>query len=149
MVYTRKWKKQQRRPFIQLNESLSDFVIVGNANVFVVGNGVLLESQASGHYINPERSVDVEIKACQNQITGNIIDEKYRKAVDNAVKTLKTCLHDAILTAMHNVVNSPSELTMRLITESSEHGTNSVLQNQDRRDSSGNRENTPLKSAFS
>ena len=38
---------------------------------------------------------------------------------------------------------------MKSITSSSGHGTNSALENQHRRDSFGNTENTPLKSAFS
>ena len=58
-------------------------------------------------------------------------------------------MHDAILTAMDNVVTPPVELAVRSITASSGHGTNSALQNQDRRDSIGNTENIPLKSAFS
>ena len=80
MVHKRKWKNQQKRQFIQLNEALNDFVIGSNANVFVVGKEAL-ESQADGHYNNPERSVDGKITACQNQIIGDNIDDKIRKAV--------------------------------------------------------------------
>ena len=64
MVYARKWKNKRKRQLIQLSEILSDFIIGGNANVFVVGKEDLLESQAGGHYNNPDRSADVELSAC-------------------------------------------------------------------------------------
>ena len=86
MVYTRKWKNQQKKQFIQLNETLNDFVIGSNANAFVVGKDAL-DYQADGYYFDPERSFDGEIRACQNQIIGKNIDDKIRIAVDNAVKT--------------------------------------------------------------
>ena len=63
MVYTRKWKNKQKTQLPQLSENLSDFIIDGNANVFVVGTEALLESQAGGLYINADRSVDVELSA--------------------------------------------------------------------------------------
>ena len=107
-----------------------------------------MKSQADGHYNNPERNVDGEISACQNQIIGINIDDKIRRAFDNAVKTVENRMHDAILTALDNVVTPPGELDVRSITGSSGHGTNSALQNQDRRNSIGNTENTPRKSAF-
>ena len=62
------------------NFDLNDFVIDGNANPFVIGNAAL-ESQAGGLYNNPETSVDGKISGCQNQIIGNFIDNKTRKAV--------------------------------------------------------------------
>ena len=49
LVYTRKMKNQQKKQFIQKNETLNDFVIGGNANVFLVVFEVL-ELQAQSHY---------------------------------------------------------------------------------------------------
>ena len=58
-------------------------------------------------------------------------------------------MHDAFLTAKDNVVTPPVELTERSITGLSGNGTNSAVQNRDRRNSIGNTDYTPLKSAFS
>ena len=58
-------------------------------------------------------------------------------------------MHDTILTAMDNVVIARVEMAMRSITGSSRHGPNSVVQNSDRGDFTGNTENTPLMSASS
>ena len=49
MVYTRKLKNQQKKQFIQLNETLNAFVIGGKANVFLVVFEVL-EFQAHGYF---------------------------------------------------------------------------------------------------
>ena len=62
---------------------------------------------------------------------------------------LKNRMHDAILTAMDNVVIPRVEMAVRSITGSSGHGTNSVVQNPDKKDFIGNTENIPLKSASS
>ena len=64
MVYARKWKNKPKSHWIHLSETLRDFIIAGNANVYVVGKENLLESQADGHYNNPDRSDDNEISAC-------------------------------------------------------------------------------------
>ena len=69
--------------------------------------------------------------------------------VDNVVLTVKNGLHDAILTAMDKVVIPRVEMVVRSITGSSGHGPNSVVQNPDRGDFTGNSENTPLMSASS
>ena len=81
MVYTHKWKNQQKRQFIHLNENLNDFVIGGNANIVLVGDEAM-ESQADGHYNYPDRnvrSVAGKITACQNQVEGNKIEARIRK----------------------------------------------------------------------
>ena len=137
MVYTRKWKNQQKRQFIQLNDILNDFVIGSDANVFVVGKDAL-EHQADRYYNNPERSFDGEISACQNQIIGKNLDNKIGKRVRNAVRTVKNRMHGSFSTA---TVTSRVELAVRSITGSSGHGTSSAVQNSDRRNSIGNTEN--------
>ena len=55
----------------------------------------------------------------------------------------------AILTAMDKVVIPRVELAVRSITESSGRRPSNVVQNPDRRDFTGNSENTPLMSASS
>ena len=58
-------------------------------------------------------------------------------------------MHDAILTAMNDVVTPRVEMAARLITGSSGNGPNSIVQNSDRKDFTGDAENTPLSSASS
>ena len=106
MVYTNKWKEQQKRPFIHFNENLNDFVIGGNANIVLVENEAL-EYQAGGHYNYPDRnvrSVAAKITACPNQVEGNKIEARIRKRARYAVKTVKNRLHDAFSAAMDNVL---------------------------------------------
>ena len=58
-------------------------------------------------------------------------------------------MHDAILTAIGNVIIPRVEMAVKLITGSTEHGTNSEVQNPDQRNFLGNIRNTPLMSASS
>ena len=61
----------------------------------------------------------------------------------------KNRVHGAILTSMDNVVTHRVEMAVRFITGLSGRGTNSVVENLDHWDFSGNMENTPLKTASS
>ena len=79
----------------------------------------------------------------------NNIDDKIRKAVDNAARTVENRVRDAILSAMDNVVIPRGEMAVRTITGSTGHGLNSTIQNPDRRDFVGNRVSTLFKSASS
>ena len=62
------------------------------------------------------KRVHVKIKSLKT-----ILTKKYerRLAVDSAVMTVENRMHDAILTAMDNVVISRVNLALRSITESS------------------------------
>ena len=72
-----------------------------------------------------------ENSVCEDQINEKYFEEKIRKAVDNAVMTVENRTHDAILTALDNVVIPRFETAMRSITESSRRGRSSVVQNPD------------------
>ena len=148
MVSTRKRRNQQKKQLSQLNETLNDFAIDSNTNVGVTENETLV-SQTDSRYSNPERSVDGEISACPNQVKVNNSGNKIGKAVDNAVKIVENRMHDAILTAMENVVIPRVEMALRSITGSSGQRSDSLVQNPDRRDFIRNTANTPLKSASS
>ena len=65
---------------------------------------------------------------------------KVRSEVDNAVKAVENRIYDAILTAMDNVKTATVEMAVRSITELSGRGPNSVVQNPDQSDFSGNME---------
>ena len=106
-----------------------------------------LASQIVGCYNSPERSVDGEINACQNQVIGEFFAKQIKKAVDNTVKTVESRRQDAVLTAFDNVVFSRVEMAVRSNTGSSGHGPNSVVHNPDKRDFIGNEQKTLLKSA--
>ena len=78
----------------------------------------------------------------------NFFDDTIRKSVDNAFKTIKSCMDDAILTAIDNVVIPRVKIAVRSITGSSRHGPNNTIQNPERRNFTGIRENTLLMSTF-
>ena len=84
---------------IQLNETLNNFVIGSNTNVGATENETI-EYQTDGRNNNREGIIDGEISACQSQVIGKNVDDKFIKVVDSAVQTVKNCMQDAILTAM-------------------------------------------------
>ena len=144
----RKTRNQQTKHPSQLSETLNEFVIGSNENVGAIGNQTL-GPQTDGHHKDPEKIVDGEISACQNQVTGKNVDDKIIKAVDNAVMSFKNPMHDALLTTMDNVVILRVEMAVRSITRSSRHGPNRADQNRGRRDFTENTENSPPMSASS
>ena len=73
----------------------------------------------------------------------NFFDDKNRKTVEKAVKTIEKSMHDAILTAMDNLVSPRVEMALSSLA----HGTTSTDRNPDRKDFMGNTEDTPLGSA--
>ena len=85
-----------------------------------------------------------EKSARQNQVMENNIDDQITRAVSSAVMTVENHMHDAILTAINNVVIPRVERAVKSITGSTGHGTNSELQNPDRRSFLGNIRITPL-----
>ena len=102
------------------------------------------EQQTNGHSINFER---VNESARRNQVKENKNDNQITRAVSNVVMTVENCMHYAILTAVDNVVFPRAEMAVKLITGSTGHGTNSEVENPDRRVFLGNFRNTPLMSA--
>ena len=145
---TRKKKNQHKRQLIQFNETLNDFVI-GNKTIAGAIANETSELQTYGWSISFERIIDGENSPCQNQVFEKIVDDNFRKAVNNAVVTVKHRMHDAILTAMDNEVFQRVEKAVRLITGSSGQRPSSLVQNPDWRDFTGNTENVPLMSAAS
>ena len=69
--------------------------------------------------------------------------------VDRVVAVVENWIHDAILTAMDNVVIPRVEMALRSIAASSGRWPNSVFQKLDQTDFSGNKGKTPLRTAFS
>ena len=126
-----------------MNKILNDFVNDNEINANAFGNETL-GPQSNNCFNNVVRSVDGENSTCQNQIIETNIDDKIRKAVDNAVMTIDVRMHDAILTGLNNVEIPRVELAARSITGSSGQRPSSVVQNFDRSIFTGNTENTPL-----
>ena len=85
----------------------------------------------------------------QNQVIENRIDDQFTRVVISAVMNVESRMHDAILTAIDNVVIPRVELAVKSITGSAGHGTSSEVQNPDRRDFLGNIRNTLVMSASS
>ena len=128
-----------------MNGTKSDFDFGKGTNVSAKENETI-EQQTDGNFIDFERIVD---SASQNQVIRNSIDNKIRKAVDNAVMTVENGMHDATLTAMDKVVIPRAEMAVRSFTGSTGRGPYSLIQNLDHRDFTGNTKNTPLMSASS
>ena len=105
-----------------------------------------LEQQTNGQHDDFEAFVG---NASQNQVMEKIIDDKIKRAVENAVLTVENCMHDAILTAMCKVVFTRVEKAVRSVTGSSRLEPKREVQNPDRRVFFGNAGNTPLMSASS
>ena len=111
-----------------------------------VSEGEKLEQQTNGRPNDFER---VDNSAHQNQVIENNIDDQITRAVSSVVMTVENCMHDAILTAIDNVVYPRVEMAVKSITGSTGHGTNSEVQNPDRRNFLGNIRNFLLMSASS
>ena len=145
MVSARKNKNQQKRHFSQLDETLNDFVIGNSVNVTVSENENLGQ-ETNGQSNDTER---VDKSMYQSQVTKNGIGDQFTRAVSSAVMTVKNRMHDAILTAMDKMITPRIEMTVKSITGSTGHETNSEVQNPDRRDFLGNLTSTLLMSASS
>ena len=144
------WKKKQlhQRQLSQLRESLDDFVIGINTNAGANGNESL-EPHTNSLSTNFGRLIISENSACQDQIITEHNDNKIRKAVENAVPTVENRVHDAISTAMDNLIQPQVEMAVRALTGSSGRGPSGEVQNPDLEDFTGKTENTPLISASS
>ena len=69
-----------------------------------------------------------------NHVIGRNIGNRYRKEVDSVNAAIESQVHDAILTAIDNVVTPSVEMAVRLIIRSTRHRPNTVVQNLDQRD---------------
>ena len=120
LIIYKKWfpharrRTNRKKELSQLNETLIDFLIGNNTNVSATGNETL-EPQTNGCSNTSGRVTDDENNACQIQVNDNNIHAKNRKAVDNAVRTVENGRHDAIVTAMDNVVSPRVEINHRAI----------------------------------
>ena len=72
-----------------------------------------LKPQVNGRHEHFERFVD---SASQNQVIGSNTDEKNRDAVDTAVNAVENLMHDAILTAINDVIIPRVAIAVKLIT---------------------------------
>ena len=143
MVSTRKKKNQQKKQLSQLDETLHD-IVIGNSVSLNVSESENLEQQTDGQCNDSER---VDNTLCQNQIKENRIDDHITRTVSSVVMTIENCIHDAILTAIDNVVMARVEMAVKSITSLARHGTSSEVQNPDWKVFLGNIRNTPLMSA--
>ena len=112
MVSTREKKNQQKK---QLNET-SYYVILGNGAYVNAMEKETLEQQANGQHNDFESFVDC---ASQNQVIEYNIDDKIRRALDNAFSTVENRMHEVIVTAMYKMVIPRVEMVVRSITGSS------------------------------
>ena len=145
-VSTRKKKHQHKRQFSRLNETSNDFEIGKDSKTSALENETLV-SQTNSCPKNIGRIIFGENSACHD--LENIIGDRIRKAVDNAVMTVANRMHDAMLTAINNVQIPRVEMVVRSITESLGRWPSIVVRNSDQKNFTGNNGNNPLKSISS
>ena len=141
MVPARKNKSQNKKQLSQLDETLNDFVISSGTTVDTMRNEGL-ELQANGH---DEDFGGIVNDVTQNQVIESNVDNRIRDVDNHVVIALENCMHEAILTAMNDMVIPRVEIAVTLITGSSGIGPNSIVQNPHRRDFTENTENTRLR----
>ena len=100
MVSTCKKKDNSKKQLSESIDSLNYFVIGSNTNRGVSENQNI-RKQASGRHRDFQRILDT---ASQNQVIGNNTDDKIRDAVDSAAIAVENLMHDAILTALNDIV---------------------------------------------
>ena len=105
-----------------------------------------LQEQSNGQSNGLER-VDKIVR--QGQFIEKEIDNQITRVVDSAVMAVENRMHDAVLTAIDNVIIPRVEMAVKLITGWAGKETNSEVQNPERRDFLGKFSNTRLMSASS
>ena len=143
MVSTRKRNIRTQVDLSQLNEHHNNFNIGNSTNVDTIENDSI-ESQTVGLADNFGRFAVGENNASHDQAIEKFIADRIKKDVDNAVKAVESRVLDAILTAVDNVVKTTDKIAERSFIGPSGYRPNSVVQNLDRRDFAGDRENAPL-----
>ena len=129
MVSTQKKKNQQKRQLSHLDETLNDSAI-GKSVKVNVSEKENLEQETNGQHNDFGRLDNSER---QNQVIENHIDDQITRAVSSAVMTVENRTHEAILTAIDNVVIARVEMAVKSITGSTGHRINSEVQNPDRK----------------
>ena len=106
-----------------MNESLNDLIIGNGTNVSVMEIEAL-EQHPKCQHNDLESFVD---SASRNQVIEKIVDDKIRRAVDDAVSTVENRMHDANLTTIDKVITTRVVIARNSTTGSSEHGPNSEV----------------------
>ena len=78
-----------------MKETLNDFGIVYKSNASAIANEIL-EPQTNGFSNNMGKVTVGENGVCQGRVIEKNLNDEIRKAVDNAVLTVETRVHDAI-----------------------------------------------------
>ena len=84
-----------------------------------VSESEILRRQTNAQFIDFER---IYKSVRQNQVIGNEIDDQIMRAVSSAVTTVEKRMHDAILTAINNLLIPRAEMAPKSITGSAGHG---------------------------
>ena len=91
---------------------------------------------------------------CDNSTNDNVVFERNIAnclgiKVGSAVAAVQNRMHDLILTAMNSVVMPIVGMAVKLITGSSRHGPNSIVQNPDQKDFLSGMDDIPLLTIYS
>ena len=113
MVSARKERQQNKRLFNQLNESDADFIIVQNNHEAQAGDGTnVVDIGISSNNMKVPIQVNgqqVDIHTLEKSFVGKVGSEE-----DKVIKTVKTRVQDAVLTAIEVLVIPTVQLAMKL-----------------------------------
>ena len=147
-VESRTSKAPEQKQLTQLYE-ISNGSFIGINTDAVPTENETFEPQTRGLVNIFGRSMVGENSASRDQVIEILFADKIKMEFDKAAMAVENRVLDSILTTMDNVMKPKVENTVRSITESSGRGPNSIVQNPDKKDFSGNTENIALISASS
>ena len=148
IVSTRKKNHQNKKQLSLLDETLNAFIVGNNTNAGAIDRETL-DPLTSGLVNDFELSTIGGNSASQDHVVETNIADQIKNVVENIFMAIEKRVHDAILTAMDNLLIPRVEILLRSVIESQGRGPNSKVQNTDKGDFSRDTENTPLMSASS
>ena len=114
-------KKHQNKKLISQLKSLNDFVNGNNANAEAAENEAV--ETETGYFVgNFERLTVGENNTSHDEVVERKISDRSGKVINSVVKAVEIRVHEAIWTAMDNIVIPRVEMAVRSITGSSERG---------------------------
>ena len=138
MVSTRKKRQSNRRLLSQLDDFDQD-MIIGNAVSERQENTVVNEGTNDQDFTVGTSSNDpiVNVNAMSVKTLERCFNERIDRKMNNIVDTVEDRIHNAILTAIDNIVTPKIELAIRSINASSGRDVTSVSANSERRERVG------------
>ena len=114
MVFTSK-KEQQYKRLLGQWDPTEDIFAIGHTSMRIGKTNVINKGHENVNFPNENQSTAQSDSPVDTQTLERNISDKVGIEVENAVATVETRVHEAILSAMDNFVVARMELTMRWI----------------------------------